>query len=76
MHAHDHRQDHLATDPVCGMKVARGGSASVVHGGTTYWFCEPACAATFRQDPDRWATSEPLTHDHADHDRAGHAHHG
>lgn len=61
MHAQSHHDDHLATDPVCGMKVAPGSSVSVVHEGTRYWFCNPACAATFREDPERWASSAPLT---------------
>ncbi len=73
MHAHGHHHDHRATDPVCGMKVAPGGSPSAVFEGTTYWFCDPACASTFREDPTRWADGAPLTHDH---DETDATHHG
>jgi YHS domain-containing protein len=35
----------------------------VEHAGRRYYFCESACADTFRDDPDRWArevtASEP-----------------
>ncbi len=73
MHAHVHSYDPLATDPVCGMRLAPGGPLSEDHRGTTYWFCDPACAAIFREEPGRWTTPEPLTHDHADQDAAHHA---
>lgn len=65
MHVHEHHAGHLVTDPVCGMKLDPVGAVSVDHGGATYWFCEQACAETFRGDPDRWTTSAPLSHDHA-----------
>ncbi len=64
MHAHSH--ETLATGPVCGMKVAAGGPLSENHRGTTYWFCDPACAATFREDPERWASGETMSHDHGE----------
>ena len=71
MHAHTYGNDRLATDPVCGMKVPAGGPLSEVHRGTTYWFCDPACADTFRDDPDRWVSDAPLAHDHADDEHHG-----
>ncbi|MBN2490690.1 MAG: heavy metal translocating P-type ATPase [Planctomycetes bacterium] len=42
----------LATDPVCGMQVdpARAGGR-VEHGGRTYHFCCPSCAARFEANP-------------------------
>ncbi|MHB8961120.1 MAG: YHS domain-containing protein [Candidatus Limnocylindrales bacterium] len=66
MHAHIHSYDLPATDPVCGMKVAADGPHSEVYRDTTYFFCDPACAATFREDPERWSGTVPLAHDHGD----------
>ncbi len=42
------------TDPVCGMQVDPETAVVVEHGGRAYYFCETACADTFRDDPDRW----------------------
>lgn len=40
------------TDPVCGMTIDDASAAATVeHAGTTYYFCAPGCAATFRKDP-------------------------
>lgn len=50
-------------DPVCGMPVDPANAVVVEHAGRRYYFCESACADTFRDDPDRWAgevtASEP-----------------
>lgn len=43
-----------AGDPVCGMQVNPETAVAVEHGGHVYYFCESACAYTFRDDPDRW----------------------
>jgi xanthine dehydrogenase accessory factor len=44
-----------ALDPVCGMTVAvTGDTRSLVHGGTTYWFCGEGCASSFSRDPARY----------------------
>lgn len=43
-----------ANDPVCGMRVAPETAIAVEYDGHTYYFCESACADTFREDPDRW----------------------
>lgn len=42
------------SDPVCGMRVDPNSSVTVEHDGHLYYFCEAACADTFRDDPDRW----------------------
>ena len=42
------------SDPVCGMQVDPSTSVAVEYAGETYYFCESACADTFRDDPDRW----------------------
>lgn len=47
------------TDPVCGMRVDPETAVTVEHGGETYYFCEPVCADTFRDDPDRWIPQPP-----------------
>lgn len=46
------------TDPVCGMSVDPAAAVAVRYEGETYYFCEPACADTFRDDPDRWIPRE------------------
>jgi Cu+-exporting ATPase len=50
---------HMATDPVCGMKVdigARGPSFD--HRGETYWFCSAGCRTKFAADPERYLTKK------------------
>lgn len=42
------------SDPVCGMQVEPETAVTVEYGGRIYYFCESACADTFRDDPDRW----------------------
>ena len=45
-----------ATDPVCGMRVAKGDDTPYrVHAGTRYWFCSEGCAETFEDQPDSYA---------------------
>ncbi len=56
-----------ALDPVCGMRVARDAALHLEFQGITYWFCDPACAATFRDAPERWVAngdSPGFVHDH------------
>jgi Cu+-exporting ATPase len=52
-----------ATDPVCGMQVdpatARGGS--LVHDGTTYYFCNPRCRERFAAEPGRYLSERAAT---------------
>jgi Cu+-exporting ATPase len=47
-------------DPVCGMSVntaqPRGGT--VEHAGTTYYFCNPKCAARFQAEPGRYLAAD------------------
>lgn len=43
-----------ANDPVCGMSVDPETAIAVEYDGRIYYFCESACADTFRDDPDRW----------------------
>ena len=48
---------HMATDPVCGMKVdigARGPNFD--HRGETYYFCSAGCRTKFAADPERYLT--------------------
>ena len=50
---------HMATDPVCGMKVdigARGPSFD--HRGETYYFCSAGCRTKFAADPERYLTKQ------------------
>lgn len=49
------------TDPVCGMPVDPETAVTLEYAGNTYYFCESACADTFRDDPDRWIP-QPSTH--------------
>lgn len=48
-------QGMLAIDPVCGMKVKRGGPYTEAHGAVVYDFCSARCADSFRSDPARYA---------------------
>jgi P-type Cu+ transporter len=54
----------LGTDPVCGMKVfEKPNVPRRDYGGTTYYFCNPGCAAKFDADPERFIKapgSEPM----------------
>jgi YHS domain-containing protein len=44
-----------ALDPVCHMTVAKASAAATrTHQGTTYYFCNPACAAAFAEAPERY----------------------
>ena len=43
------------TDPVCGMTVAVAeATPRLRHGGTTVYFCSPACRDSFAADPERY----------------------
>lgn len=54
--------DADAIDPVCGMRVARDAPLHLEFRGVTYWFCDPACAATFRDEPEHWAVGADGQH--------------
>ncbi|MFA5883185.1 MAG: ATP-binding cassette domain-containing protein [Acidimicrobiia bacterium] len=47
--------ERMATDPVCGMAVARDAGPHFQHAGTTWRFCSPACRDDFAADPTRFA---------------------
>jgi Cu+-exporting ATPase len=54
-HAHGETASHLATDPVCGMKVdPHTAKHRAEHGGRTYYFCSPRCREKFVADPARY----------------------
>lgn len=42
------------SDPVCGMRVDPESAIAVEYADEVYYFCESACADTFRDDPVRW----------------------
>jgi len=45
----------LATDPVCGMSVERGGAAHQLdYRGTSYYFCARGCLQDFAATPERF----------------------
>lgn len=48
------------SDPVCGMQVEPENAVAVEYDGHVYYFCESACADTFRDDPNRWIPRETL----------------
>lgn len=50
-----------ATDPVCGMQVDPDVADAVEHAGVVYYFCEPVCADTFRDEPERWIPETPAS---------------
>ena len=57
---------NMVTDPVCGMSVDPSTAIQIDVDGGSYYFCEAACAETFREDPQRWTqTAAPLHSTHA-----------
>ena len=47
--------EHLATDPVCGMKVdPHATQHRAEHEGRPYYFCSAGCRGKFRADPGRY----------------------
>ena len=45
----------LATDPVCGMKVAPSlAKHTAEHQGKAYYFCAPGCKKAFESDPAKF----------------------
>lgn len=44
----------MATDPVCGMAVARASGPHYRLDGQTYFFCSPGCRDEFAADPLRF----------------------
>jgi YHS domain-containing protein len=50
---------HVATDPVCGMRVDPHRTPHRhEHGGRTWYFCSAGCRAKFAADPDRYLAGE------------------
>lgn len=47
-----------ASDPVCGMQVDPEAAIANEHAGHVHYFCESACADTFRDDPGRWVPDQ------------------
>ena len=51
-----------AKDPVCGMKVKKKeASATLEHGGKTYYFCSDSCKKEFIKNPAKYVGSETET---------------
>ncbi len=50
----------MATDPVCGMTVARHDQPHLQLEGTVWWFCSTACREEFAANPDRY-TRRPVS---------------
>jgi P-type Cu+ transporter len=44
---------NAAIDPVCGMSVDPDNAVSLVHGGSTYYFCSEHCHDKFAEGPER-----------------------
>ena len=46
----------MVKDPICGMQVNEASAAAKTeYGGKTYYFCSPACKATFEKNPEKYA---------------------
>jgi Cu+-exporting ATPase len=46
-------------DPVCGMSIdPKTAAATREHAGTTYYFCNPSCAAKFEREPERYLKTQ------------------
>ncbi|PWK63690.1 heavy metal translocating P-type ATPase [Aminobacter sp. AP02] len=48
-----------ATDPVCGMEVARDSARHLKHEGTGYYFCSSTCEGKFAAEPARYLGAKP-----------------
>ena len=47
----------MAKDPVCGMQISETSApARSEYRGVTYYFCSPACKATFDKNPEKYAS--------------------
>lgn len=45
----------MATDPVCGMKVAEATAvATSIYKGQTYYFCSALCKQLFDREPEKY----------------------
>lgn len=45
----------MAKDPVCGMQVnEQAAGRKSDYQGKTYYFCSPACKATFDKNPEKY----------------------
>src|SRR5688572_865228 len=65
-HSHHHATapggSHVATDPVCDMKVDPASAAgSVEHDGATYYFCSGHCVERFKADPQKYLNKKAST---------------
>ena len=50
-------EDTMSKDPVCGMQLAEASAAAKTeYKGKTYYFCSPACKATFDKKPEKYAS--------------------
>ncbi len=50
--------EKLEIDPVCGMKVKKGGGLRTEFGGKDYYFCGSHCKGTFLKKPEEYAIVE------------------
>lgn len=57
-------QTNGVTDPVCGMTVDPATAIQIDMNGSSYYFCEAACADTFNEDPQRWMQTTAPLHEH------------
>ncbi|WP_181387176.1 YHS domain-containing protein [Streptomyces sp. Act143] len=55
---HRHGSAETVTDPVCGLRISKYGTADRREtGGTLYHFCSARCASAFDADPVRYTAS-------------------
>lgn len=47
-------QNEKAVDPVCGMDVAKEGTAKIEYNGKSYYFCSSHCARIFTDEPEKY----------------------
>jgi Cu+-exporting ATPase len=54
-----HSDEHMATDPICGMKVdPNAGGPTAAHGGHNYFFCSEGCQTKFVGDPEHYLNKQ------------------
>jgi len=47
-------QEEFVTDPVCGMKIVPNQSIEYEYEGGKFYFCNPSCEKTFKQNPEKF----------------------
>ncbi|MFO7794710.1 MAG: heavy metal translocating P-type ATPase [Promethearchaeati archaeon] len=53
-------QEEMVTDPVCGMKIVPSQSIEYEYKGEKFYFCNPSCEKTFKNNPEKFKNYENI----------------